>query len=120
MDAIISENVRVPNSLLVSDVTGGDVDNEVFDCLGQYGKIERVIKVTSSEAKFQRTAIVEYSLGRAIEYLKSVLPVDRDSSNPNIVHHIELLSELYTADRSLTLTQTYLSELKDVTKQSRF
>lgn len=36
--------VKVPNSLLVSGVTGSDV---VFDYLGQYRKIERVIKVTS-------------------------------------------------------------------------
>lgn len=118
MDTVISENVKVPNSLLVSGVTGSDIDNEVFDYLGQYGKIERVIKVTSSEAKFQHTAIVEYSSGGAIEYFKNVLPVDRPTSNPNIVHHIQLLSELYTADRGSTLTQTYLSELKDVAQLS--
>ena len=118
MDTVTRENVKVPNSLLVSGVTGCEVDNEVFEYLGQYGKIERIIKVTSREAKFQNTAIVEYSSGGAIEHLKGNLPVDRPSSSPNIVHHLELLSELYTADRGSTLTQIYLSELKDVAQLS--
>lgn len=104
--------------MTVRGVTGGEVDNEVFEYLGQYGKIERVLKVTSREAKFQNSAIVEYSPGGAIEHLKDTLPVDRPSSSPDIVHHIELLSELYTADRGFTLTQTYLSELKDVAQLS--
>ncbi len=116
MDTVISENVKVPNSLLVSGVTGGDVDNEVFDHLGQYGKIERVIKVTSHEAKFKDTSIVEYSSGGAVEYLKDTLPYDKPSSDPNLIHHIQLLSDLYTADRGSTLTQTYLSELKNVAR----
>lgn len=114
MDTVASENVKVPLSLLVSGVTGSEVDNEVFEYLTQYGKVERIIKVTSREAKFQNTAIVEYSSGGAIEYLKGALPVDRPTSNPNVVHHIQLLSELYTADKGSTLTETYLSQLKDV------
>ncbi len=118
MDTVTRENVKVPNSLLVRGVTGCDVDNEVFEYLGQFGKIERVIKVISREAKFQNSAIVEYSSGAAIEHIKDTLPVDRPSSSPDIVHHIELLSELYTADRSSTLTQTYLSELKGVAQLS--
>lgn len=51
--------------------------HEVFDYLRQYGKIERVFKVTSSKAKFQHTAIVDQNSGGAIEYLKVALPVDR-------------------------------------------
>ncbi|TKS65786.1 Retrovirus-related Pol polyprotein [Collichthys lucidus] len=118
MDTVTRENVKVPNSLLVSGVTGCEVDDEVFEHLGQYGKIERVLKVTSKEAKFQNSAIVEYSSGGAIEHLKDTLPIDRPSSSPDIVHHIELLSELYTADRGSTLTQTYLGELKTVARLS--
>lgn len=118
MDTVTRENVKVPNSLLVGGVTGCEVDNEVIEYLGQYGKIERVLNVTSKEAKFQNSAIVEYSSGRAIEHLKDTLPVDRPSSSPDIVHHIELLSELYTADRGSTLTQTYLGELKAVAQLS--
>lgn len=114
MDIVASEHVKVPNALLISGVADSTADDEVFDYLGQYGKIERVIKVSSSEAKFKDTAILEYSSGRAIEYLKDTLPVNRPTSNPYVVHHIQLLSELYTADRGSTLTQTYLKELKDV------
>lgn len=61
---------------------------------------------------------MEYSSGGAIEHLKDTLPVDRPSSSSDIVHLIELLSEQYTADRGSTLTQTYLSELKDVAQLS--
>lgn len=118
MDTVTRENVKVPNSLLVRGVTGCEVDNEVIEHLGQYGKIERVLKVTSREAKFQNSVIVEYRSGGAIEHLKDTLPVDRPSSSPDIVHRIELLSEQYTAGRGSTLTQTYLSELRDVAQLS--
>lgn len=83
MDTVTKENVKVPNSLLVSGVTGSDVDDEVIDYLRQYGKIERVITVTNSKAKFQHTAIVEHNSGGAILKLRCLLidlPVTRTLS----------------------------------------
>lgn len=34
MDIIKTENVKVPNSVLVSGFTGGEIDNEVIEYLG--------------------------------------------------------------------------------------
>lgn len=118
MDVIATENVNVPNSVLVDGLTGEAIDNEVIEYLSQCGLIERVIKVTSSEARFKNTAIVEFASGDPIQYLQRVLPCSRPTSDPNVTNNIQFLSDLYAADKGSTLTQTYLAELKDVAKIS--
>lgn len=60
MGVIQAEDVKIPNSVLVGGLTGEVIDNEVIDYLGQCGPIGRVIKLTSSEALFKDTAIVEF------------------------------------------------------------
>lgn len=91
-------------TLLVGGLTGEAVDEEVFDYLKQYGPIERVIKVTSSEPHFKDTAIVD------------TLPYRRPTTNPNITNQLQHLSDLYAADKGSTLTHTCLAELQDVAK----
>lgn len=118
MDVIQSQNVKVPDSVLVGGVTGDEVDNEVMEYLGQFGSIGRIIQVTSSEPQFKDTAIVEFKSGEAVQFLRETLPCKRPSSNPNVVHHIRLLSELYAADKSSSLTQSYLTELRHIAKLS--
>ncbi|XP_041913515.1 zinc finger CCHC domain-containing protein 18-like [Alosa sapidissima] len=118
MDVIRSENVKVPNSLLVSGLTGGEEDNEVMEYLGTVGSVQRIIKVTSDESQFKDTAIVEFTSGETIQFLHEALPCKRPSSNPDVIHQIQLLSELYVADKSSSLTQSYLAELQDVAKLS--
>lgn len=118
MDIIQSENIKVPNSVLVSGLSGTDVDDEVVEFLERYGSVERVVKIDSSDANFKNTAVVEFQFGTAIQQLQSDLPCHRPSSDPNIIHHIHLLSSIYTANVGSTLTQSYLSELKDVAKMS--
>lgn len=44
MEIIQKEHVKVPNSLLVSGLTGDVVDNEVMEYLATLGSIERVLK----------------------------------------------------------------------------
>lgn len=118
MDVIQSKNIKVPNSVLISGLSGTDVDDEVVDFLGKYGSIERVVKIESSDADFKNTAVVEFQSGTAIQTLQSDLPCHRPSSDPNITHHIQLLSSIYTANVGSSLIQSYLSELKDVAKIS--
>ncbi|CAI5647747.1 unnamed protein product [Oreochromis niloticus] len=118
MDVIQTEGVKVPNSVLVGGLTGDEVDNEVIDYLGQFGSIGRVIKVTSTEAQFKNTAIVEFQSGEPVQFLKDSLPCKRQSHNPSVVHHIQLLSALYAADRGSCLTHSYLTELKGLAKLS--
>ena len=118
MDVIEAENVKIPNSVLVDGLTGEAIDNEVIQYLGQYGPIGRIIKVTSSEAQFKDTTIVEFKSGEPIQLLQSTLPYRRPTSNPNVTNHIQCLSDLYAADKGSTLTHTYLAELKGVAKLS--
>nr|XP_046238955.1 paraneoplastic antigen Ma3 homolog [Scatophagus argus] len=44
MDVVKAENIKVPNAVLVSGLTGKSIDDEVFQYLQQYGKIERTIE----------------------------------------------------------------------------
>lgn len=118
MDVIEAENVKIPNSVLVDGLTGEAIDNEVIEYLGQHGPIGRIIKVTSSEARFKDTTIVEFKSGEPIQFLQSTLPCRWPTSNPNITNHIQCLSDLYAADRGSTLTHIYLAELKGVAKLS--
>ena len=111
MDAIQTKNVKVPNSLLVGGLIDDEVDNEVFDCLAQFGAIERIIKIVSSEPQLKDSAIVEFKSGETIQFLQDTLPDKRPSSNPNVSHHIQLLSDVYSADRGSSLTRNYLAEL---------
>ena len=118
MDAIQTKNVIVPNSLLVGGLIDDEVDNEVFDYLAQFGAIERIIKIVSSEPQLKDSAIVELKSGETIQFLQDTLPDKRPSSNPNVSHHIQLLSDVYSADRGSSLTRNYLAELKGVAKLS--
>lgn len=118
MDIIKTENVKVPNSVLVGGLTGEEIDNEVIEYLGRFGSIERTIKVTSTEAQFRNTVIVEFQSGEPLLFLQSSLPCRRPTSNPNVTNHIQCLSDLYLADKGSSLTHTYLAELRNVAKLS--
>ena len=118
MDVIESEHVKVPNSVLVGGLTGSEVDNEVMEYLVQFGSIGRIIKVTSDEQQFKNTAIVEFKSGEPIQFLRDSLPCKRTSSNPDVIHHIQLLSDLYAADKSSSVTYAYLTELKGIARLS--
>lgn len=118
MEAIRSANIKVPNSVLLSGLSGTDVDEEAIDFLKQYGSIERVVHIDSTDAVFQNTAVVEFKSGEAIEAIESVLPLNRPSSDPNITHCVQLLSSIYATNASSCLTQTYLSQLQGVAKLS--
>lgn len=118
MDVIKTENVKVPNSVLVSGLTGGEIDNEVIEYLGRFGSIERAIKMTSAEAQVKDTVIVEFQSGEPIRFLQSTLPCKRPTTNPNVTNYIQCLSDLYTADKGSSLTHTYLAELRDVANLS--
>lgn len=118
MDVVRNENIKVPNAVLVSGLTGEPTDDEVFQYLEQYGKIERIIELHSTAAKFRDSSIVEFSSGESLELLKDILPCKRPTCKLEVTHHIQLLSDLYTADQGSSLTQTYLAELQNVAKLS--
>lgn len=74
--------------------------------------------MTSTEAQYKDTVIVEFQSGEPIRFLQGTLPCKRPTSNPNVTNYIQCLSELYTADKGSSLTHTYLAELRDVAKLS--
>ena len=64
MDVIQSENIKVPNSVLVSGLSGTDVDDEVVEFLERYGSVERVVKIDSSDANFKNKAFQSFNLAQ--------------------------------------------------------
>lgn len=112
-----AENIKVPNSVIISEREGTDIDKEVIDFLETHGSTSRVIKLSSLDEYHQNVAIVEFDYGTAIESLEPILPYDLVSSDDSsVVYHIQLLSSVYTTSVSTTMTKTYLAGLKNVAR----
>ncbi len=119
MEVIYSENIKVPNSVIVSGLSGTKADEEVFDYLKQFGSISRSIVVSLPDSEHGNQIIVEYTYSDAVEALQGSLPLDRPCiANPNIIHHIASLSSVYSNERGSAATSTFLSELKNLAKLS--
>lgn len=117
MDIIRDENVKVPNAVLVSGLTHSEADEYIFELLGTYGKVGRVLKIESPNPLFQNTAIVEYESGAAIESLKPELPCSKTCpSESGVKHHVQFLSALFTTSLGSSITSSYISELENVAR----
>ncbi|KAM9753970.1 paraneoplastic antigen Ma3-like [Menidia menidia] len=109
------ESVKVPNSLIISGLSETEVDNEVFEHLKQYGKISRIVKMPDACDQ----VIVEYESGLAVETLKGSLPFDRVcDGNTDIVHHVDALANVYSPEKGTGLTESFLTQLRDIAKYS--
>nr|XP_055072450.1 zinc finger CCHC domain-containing protein 12-like [Misgurnus anguillicaudatus] len=120
MEAVQHNNVKVPNAVIVSGITDTETDEELFDFLKQYGSIERIIPIDSTHtAHSDKQVIIEYRYGTAVQALASLLPYTLDTSSPaKYSYCIRTLASVYTPVVSKTATQTYLSELKEIAKQT--
>lgn len=119
MDVIQTSSVKIPNSVLVSGIAGTETDEELYDFLKQYGSIQRVIPVDFAEPASGKQIIVEYVYGTAIQSLLPSLPRRLNSkTQTDTTYHIRALASVYTPVASQAATQTYLSELKDIAKQT--
>lgn len=97
MDVIQKNNVKIPNSVIVSGVTNTENDEELYDFLKQYGSIQRTIPVDPSEPESGRQVIVEFTYGTAIQSLSPSLPCRLDSeSNAGTTYLIRALASVYT------------------------
>lgn len=115
MEIIETENVKVPNSLIITGVSQTKIDEELFDYLKQYGHISRIIKVTEDGDQ----VIVEFESGAAVETLEDCLPFDRVSdADSDIVHHVDALGSVYSSEKGTGITHSFLSELKGMAKLS--
>lgn len=119
MDVIESENIKVPNALIISGLSNTVVDEEIIDYLKQYGSIARIIKVPEPSSSTPKQLIVEFKSGEAVEALENVLPLDRPSdTNSEVIHHVEALSNVFSCNKGTGITHTFLSSLKNVAKLS--
>lgn len=119
MNTIDKENVKIPNSVIVSGLTSTDLDEEIADFLKAYGSISRVIKVTDLDPEFSGQVIVEYEHGLAIQALDPDLPCHRTSSiDPCITYHLRTLTSVYASKIGDNTTRSYLRELQGIAKLS--
>lgn len=119
MENIETENVKVPNAIIISGLSHTTADEEIFDYLKQYGSIARIIKTSESNSEFQNHVVVEFESGLAVEALEDVLPMDRQcTSDSSIVHHVELLAKVYSCEKGTGITRTFLSQLKSMARRS--
>lgn len=119
MEVIYSENIKVPNYVIVTGLSGTKADEEVFDYLKQFGSISRLIELTLSDSEHGKQPIVEYTYSDAVEALQESLPLDRPCIvNLNIIHHIASLPSVYSSERGSAAKSTFLSELKNLAKLS--
>lgn len=119
MDIIKKEGIKVPNSLIVSGLTGTPIDEEICDYLKRYGKISCMVVIDDGESELNTQAIFEYESGDAVEALEPVLPLERVSStNPSITHCVKTLASVYSSRVGTKTTHTFLSELKGIAKMS--
>lgn len=119
MELFDNLNVKVPNAVLVSGVTGTENDEEVLGFLGTYGSVNRILTIDDTNSEFYNHLIVEYSHGTALEVLDDVLPYTYSrKNNPNITYHIQALAAVYTQNVGNSITENYLDKLKGIAKLS--
>lgn len=120
MDFIRKFSVNIPNAVLVSGITQvPDQDEQVLDYLKQYGKIDRVLLVEDPHSEFFQNLIVEYSSSSAIETLDPHLPYSYTTQGESpATYVVKTLSSAYTTKVGSNVTKTYLTELKQLAKES--
>lgn len=115
MDIVDKENVKVPNSVIVSGITDTEVDENVTDFLNRYGKIMRTFKIDDPQSSYHQNAVVEYESGVALTALEPLLPYILESSN-NVSYQIRALSREYVSDVTDRATHRFFCELQEIAK----
>ena len=117
MEVVDRENVKVPNSVIVSGLTDTDKDQDVTDYLNKYGHITRTLRVDDPESPYHRNAIVEYESGNALKALELKLPYDYVSPS-DVTYQISALASKYVPTVADGATQSYFTELQKIAKLS--
>jgi len=105
--------------LIAGMIAGTETDEELYDFLKQYGYIQRIIPVDYAEPASGKQVIVEFVYGTAIQSLLPSLPHRLNSeTQTDTTYHIRTLASVYTPVASKTATQTYLSVLKNIAKET--
>uniref|UniRef100_A0A3B1J1T7 CCHC-type domain-containing protein n=1 Tax=Astyanax mexicanus TaxID=7994 RepID=A0A3B1J1T7_ASTMX len=119
MEFIERNGVKVPNSVVVSGLTGSDCDEEMFTFLRENGAINRTLKVDDTSSELHSQVIVEYSSGSALQTLQPLLPYRCTLANDsNTVCCVRALADVYCQGAGSKITHTYVGELQRVAKLS--
>ncbi len=70
MEIVENENIKVPNSVIVSGLSYTPVDEEIFDYLKQWGSISRIFKIENPESEYHKQAIIELNQVQHWSHLK--------------------------------------------------
>ena len=117
MEVVAKENVKVPNSVIVSGLTDTESDQDVTDFLNRYGPSGRAIRVDDPESPYHRHVIVEYESGAAVKALEPLLPHCYESPS-EVTYQIKALSAEYVPSATGSAVQSFLTELQNIAKLS--
>lgn len=117
MDIVDRENVKVPNSVIVSGITDTVVDEDLTDFLNKYGRTTRTLKIDDPQSPYHKDAIVEYESGAALATLEPLLPYTLDGQN-EVTYKIRALSTEYISVVTNSATHSFFSELRKIAKLS--
>lgn len=119
MEIVMSEQVKIPNSVIVSGLIGVEFDEEITEHLKTHGKINRILPIEDDESPFYGQLIYEFESGASMESLQSLLPLTYDSpSRADVTYKVKALASVYTPTASSSATCTYLEELQTIAKLS--
>lgn len=74
MEVVQKSSVKIPNSVIISGITGTEADEEIYDLPKQYGSIHRIIPEDSPESETVKEVIIECTYGTAVQSLLPTLP----------------------------------------------
>lgn len=115
----MSEQIDVPNSVIVTGLTHTEIDEEVGNHLKQYGSINRILTIDNQRSEFHLCSIVEYAYNTAMHTLRPSLPlVFESSADANIIFSVRSLDSVYTSTASSNATKGYLEELQAIANKS--
>lgn len=119
MEVVEKECVKVPNAILINGITGTETDEEILDYVKRYGSINRTILVSDPSLETEKSLIVEFNSGLAVQTLRAELPyVQQAQNDPDVSFCVTALSDTYVQKLGKTTTQTYLSELETLARHS--
>lgn len=117
MDIVDTENIKVPNSVIISGLTNTTSDEVVTEFLMKYGHILRTLRIDDPNSPHHKQAIVEYESGAAVTALESLLPYTLESEDGN-KYQIRTLSVEYVSAVTNSATHSLFGELQKIAKLS--
>lgn len=119
MEVVVTEGIKVPNSVVVSGVTGTDDDEKLFEILQKHGSISKMVTVQDPKSDFYQNLIVEFNSGNAMQSLEPLLPYTyRLTDNPEVLYVVKSLSTVYTKQLGGDATRSYLKGLREIANLS--